>query len=334
MYLCRALISVIKERRSDRSAVENGFNRYRNGGSGGVDWNFVSRLREANRNPAKQVCAVLPTFVHRTFHALLVLIPGATLVRGAVARRLNLPMNAKIGALLLLVSGLMVQTPLIAAQSSDEAGAVLSASTADGTKTLNNGGPALTGARHPLYRLRESDVVDIKFTFSPEFDQTVTILPDGFITLKSAGDIYAEGMTLVELRDAVRSAYASTLHDPDISVVLSSFEHPFFVVGGQVGHPGKFELRSPTSVTEAVAVAGGFTEQAKHSEVVLFRKISEGVVESHVLDLKHMLASRNLEEDIELKPGDMLFVPQNRISKIRKFLPVASLSTFFTPAQF
>jgi protein involved in polysaccharide export with SLBB domain len=47
-----------------------------------------------------------------------------------------------------------------------------------------------------------------------------------------------------------------------------------------------------------------------------------------------MLASRNLEEDFELQPGDLLFVPQNRISKIRKYLPVSSLSTFFTPAQF
>jgi protein involved in polysaccharide export with SLBB domain len=58
------------------------------------------------------------------------------------------------------------------------------------------------------------------------------------------------------------------------------------------------------------------------------------LVQTHILNVKAMLASRNLEEDLELQPGDMLFVPQNRISKIRKFLPVASLSTFFTPAQF
>ena len=53
-----------------------------------------------------------------------------------------------------------------------------------------------------------------------------------------------------------------------------------------------------------------------------------------MLNVKSMLASRNLEEDVDLKPGDMLFVPQNRISKIRKYLPASSLSTFFTPAQF
>jgi polysaccharide export outer membrane protein len=93
-------------------------------------------------------------------------------------------------------------------------------------------------------------------------------------------------------------------------------------------------LRSPTSVAEAVAIAGGFTDQSKHSQVIVFRRVTDGVVESHVLNVKAMLASRNLEEDLELKPGDTLFVPQNRISKIRKYLPASSLSTFFTPAQF
>lgn len=205
---------------------------------------------------------------------------------------------------------------------------------ADGTRGPNNGSPALTGARHPLYRLHTSDVIEVHFVFSPEFDQTVTVLPDGFVNLKLAGDLLAEGLTLTEFRDAVREACLPMLRDPEVSVSLKDFDHPFFVVGGQVGRPGKYELRSSTSVAEAVAIAGGFTEQAKHSQVVLFRKINDGVVESHVLDIKAMLASRNLEEDLQLKPGDMLFVPQNRISKIRKFLPVASLSTFFTPAQF
>jgi polysaccharide export outer membrane protein len=132
----------------------------------------------------------------------------------------------------------------------------------------------------------------------------------------------------------VGHAYAPTLRDPEVSVILKDFERPFFIAGGQVGHPGKYELRSPTTVSEAVALAGGFTEQSKHSQVIVFRTVTTGVVEAHVLNVKAMLASRNLEEDFELKPGDMLFVPQNRISKIRKFLPVSSLSTFFTPAQF
>ena len=243
-------------------------------------------------------------------------------------------MNIQRTALLSLIGGLLVQPAFPAhAQTSGGAG-VTSTSAADGTRGPNNGSPTLTGARHPLYRLRKSDVVEIKFTFSPEFDQTVTVQPDGFVALKAVGDVLAEGSTISELRDSVRSAYAAILHDPDVSIILNDFERPFFLAGGQVGHPGKYELRSPISVAAAIAIAGGFTDQSKHSQVVLFRQVTEGVVEAHVLNVKAMLASRNLEEDIELKPGDMVFVPQNKISKIRKFLPVSSLSTFFTPAQF
>ena len=207
-------------------------------------------------------------------------------------------------------------------------------SMADGIRNPNTRGPALTGGRRPLYRLRKSDVVEIQFTFSPEFDQTVAIQPDGFVALKAVDSVFAEGLTLTELHDAVVKVYQRALRDPEVSVILKDFEKPYFVAGGQVGHPGKYELRSPTTAAEAVALAGGFTESSKHSQVVLFRRVSTGVVETHVLNLKAMLASRNLEEDPELAPGDMLFVPQNRISKIKKFLPVSSLSTFFTPAQF
>ncbi|MCU1272501.1 MAG: polysaccharide export protein [Acidobacteriaceae bacterium] len=246
----------------------------------------------------------------------------------------SLSMNIQRTALLSLIGGLLVQPAFPAHAQISEGAGVTSTSAADGTRGPNNGSPTLTGARHPLYRLRKSDVVEIRFTFSPEFDQTVTVQPDGFVALKAMGDVFAEGSTISELRDSVRSAYATTLRDPEVSVILSDFERPFFLAGGQVGHPGKFELRSPISVAEAIAIAGGFTEQSKHSQVVLFRKVTDGIVEARVLNMKAMLASRNLEEDLELKPGDMVFVPQNRISKIRKFLPVSSLSTFFTPAQF
>jgi protein involved in polysaccharide export with SLBB domain len=81
-------------------------------------------------------------------------------------------------------------------------------------------------------------------------------------------------------------------------------------------------------VTEAVAIAGGFTGQAKHSQVVLFRHVSDDTVEAKLLNIKSMLSNRDLREDIHLRPGDMLFVPQNMISKIRRYLPVSSLGMY------
>jgi protein involved in polysaccharide export with SLBB domain len=209
---------------------------------------------------------------------------------------------------------------------------VAAAGTADG-KTAPTKEPALTGDRRPLYRLRKSDVVDIRFTFAPEYDQVLTVQPDGFVALKGANAVFAEGLTLPEVSAALREAYGF-MRDPEISVTLKDFERPSFLASGQLGRPGKYELRSRTTVTEGIAIAGGFTEQAKHSQVVLFRRVFDGVFEAHVLNVKAMLSSRNLDEDLELKPGDMLYVPQNRISKIRKYLPASSLSTFFSPAQF
>jgi len=81
-------------------------------------------------------------------------------------------------------------------------------------------------------------------------------------------------------------------------------------------------------------MAGGFNGQARHSQVVLFRRISDQLVESRVVNVKNMLKTRDLAEDIHLKPGDMLFVPQNAVSKIRQYLPGSNLGVYWNPAQF
>jgi len=226
-----------------------------------------------------------------------------------------------------------VTIPAHAADDRNNVGSNTTPGIADGKGPNSKLSPPLTGERRPLYRFQRSDVVEVQFTFSPDFNQMLTVQPDGFIAPKGVPEITAEGLTISELRESIQQAYSSVLRDPEITIVLREFDKPFFVAGGQVARPGKYELRSKTTVAEAIAIAGGFNDQAKHSQVVLFRKVIDGVVETRLMNMKAMLASRNLDEDVELKPGDMLFVPQNRISKIKKFLPVSSLSAFLNPAQ-
>lgn len=196
------------------------------------------------------------------------------------------------------------------------------------------GNPLLGGERHPLYRLRASDVVEISFTVAPEFNQTLTVQPDGYIMLKDAGMVRVEGLNLNEFRRAVEKAYQGYLHDPEVAVALKDFEKPYFIVGGEVGHPGKYELRSDVTVAEAVQIAGGMTTQAKHSQVVLFRRVNDDLVETRLLNLKQMLKQRRLKEDERLQAGDMIFVPQNTISKIDRFLTRPSVSMYMEPTQF
>jgi polysaccharide export outer membrane protein len=196
------------------------------------------------------------------------------------------------------------------------------------------GNPSLGGESRPLYRLRPSDVVEISFTVAPEFNQTLTVQPDGYIMLKDAGMVAVQGLNLGQFAEAVQTAYRGYLHDPQVAVTLKDFEHPYFVVGGEVGRPGKYELRSDTTVAEAVQIAGGLTQQAKHSQVVLFRRVNDELVETRLLNLKKMLRQSSLKEDVHLRPGDLIFVPQNAISKIARFLAKPSVSMYMNSSQF
>jgi polysaccharide export outer membrane protein len=188
--------------------------------------------------------------------------------------------------------------------------------------------------RNPRYRLRRGDSFDLDLAFSPEFNQAVSVQPDGYASLKGVGSIFVEGQTVPELTAILKAAYAKILHDPVIAISLKDFEKPYFIASGQVQKPGKYDLRSDLTVTEAVAIAGGFNDKAKHSQVVLFRPVPGGGYEAKLLNIKKLLATRNLSEDVQLQPGDMLYVPQSAYSKIRPFLPTSSMGAYATPAVF
>jgi len=203
----------------------------------------------------------------------------------------------------------------------------------DGGGTADNHGQTeILQHRNRRYQLHSADVLSLEFPFTPEFNQTVTIQPDGYITLRGIENMRVEGQTLPEVTTALRAAYAKILHDPVINVELKDFEKPFFIVGGEVGHPGKFELREDTTTTEAVAIAGGLRDSAKHSQVLLFHRVPGGWAQVKRLNMKKMLKEGNLDEDAYLQPGDFLYVPKNTMSKIERFIPTSSLGMYANPA--
>jgi polysaccharide biosynthesis/export protein len=180
--------------------------------------------------------------------------------------------------------------------------------------------------RDERYRLVAGDVFDVEFDLSPEFNQpAVTVQPDGFIFLRGVGDIKVEGQTMTQLRETIRNAYASILHDPIISIALKDFQKPFFVADGQLQHPGKYELHGQVTLTEAIAIAGGFLVSAKHSQVVLYHRLNDQWTEAHLYNVKKMESQRDLKEDPVLHAGDMLFVPKNRLSKVQPFIPTSNV---------
>jgi polysaccharide export outer membrane protein len=186
--------------------------------------------------------------------------------------------------------------------------------------------------RYPRYKIGANDVLDLTFRYTPEFNQEVTVQPDGYVQLKGLpADVHAQGLTVVEFTDDLQKAYSKILRDPVINIVLKDFDKPYFIAGGLVGKPGKYDLRGTTTATQAIAIAGGFADGAKNSQVVLFRRYSDEWMETKVLDLKTVLKGKNVNEDTVLQPGDMLFVPKSTFAKIEKFLPRTSLGSYFSP---
>jgi polysaccharide export outer membrane protein len=188
--------------------------------------------------------------------------------------------------------------------------------------------PALQ-QRNPRYKVMRDDVLNVSFPISPELNQTVTIQPDGYITLLNAGSVYVQGMTVPEVTDTITKAYAKILHDPIINVDLKDFQKPFFVVTGQVSKPGQYDLRYDTTVSEAIAISGGLLPTAK-TQLLIYQRVSPGWMEVKRYNLKDFLNGKNVNEDAEVKPGDMIFIPEKAITNFRKYVPY-SLGLYATP---
>jgi polysaccharide export outer membrane protein len=184
----------------------------------------------------------------------------------------------------------------------------------------NDGERPAPTERNPRYRICRDDVLLLSFPLSPELNQKVIVQPDGFVSLQGAGSLYVAGLTLPGVVEAVKKAYAKTLHDPIVDVDLADFQKPFFTVLGQVGKPGQYDLRYDITVTQAVAVAGGFAATAK-TQVFLYRAVSSNWAEVRELKIKDILNGKNISEDVHLRPGDMIFVPEKAITKFQRYVP-------------
>ena len=189
--------------------------------------------------------------------------------------------------------------------------------------------PSQFSSRTPRYRLQTSDVVEIQFKFTPEFTQTVTLQPDGFVPLQIAGEIRLQDLTLEEARTAIVAKYAGILHQPAITLTLKEFNKPFVIVGGEVSKPGKLDLRGDLSLTDAVTMAGGFTANAKQNQVLLFRRVNPEMVEVKRINVGDILGKGKFAEDIRLLPGDAIYASKSNLAKFDRFMAVSRLGFFF-----
>lgn len=181
------------------------------------------------------------------------------------------------------------------------------------------------------YTLNAGDVLDIQYRYTPEFNQTVIVQPDGFISLQIGGDVKVAGRDLAQVRNLILAKVRTRLESPEITVILKEFQKPYVVVAGEVAQPGRLEMREKMTAVQAVLMAGGFKDSAKSSQILVFRKLNADTAEVRSLNFKSLTRTGDLENDLTLQPGDMIMVPRNRISKLERYVRIASLATFLNP---
>lgn len=169
------------------------------------------------------------------------------------------------------------------------------------------------------YRIQQGDRLSIKFFSHPELNElNLVVRPDGFISPQIVDEIRAEGRTVAELKKELERAYVEVLLDPIITVAVVEFMTPRIFVGGQIGKPGRYEVREAKTLVQAIFVAGGFTADAHRRMVIHARPDGRGDWQIQTVDVLKVLDKKAAGNDVVLQDGDYVFVPDSRTSRMSK----------------
>lgn len=187
--------------------------------------------------------------------------------------------------------------------------------------------PVTTGHFDPLkYKLGPDDVVEITVMRHPEFSGIYPINLEGKIQYKFVGDIDVNGLTKLELEGKIKEVISNYLISPEVNVTVLEYKSKVIYVLGEVGQPGKYYMRSETiPIREAVVQAGLPTLSAAMRKCRIVTPDKNGRVKTRAVDLYSVLYGGNLKYNLDMYPGDVLYVPSTVMAKIVRMInPVTS----------
>lgn len=167
------------------------------------------------------------------------------------------------------------------------------------------------------YTLGPDDIIEIAVLRHPEFSGTFPINLEGKIQYKFIGDLEVTGLTKKGLEEKIRNIISSYVINPEVNVTITEYKSKIIYVLGEVGAPGKYYMRSDTiPVREAVVNAGLPTISAAMRRCQIITPSKEGKAKIIPVDLYALLYIGNLKKNLEMKPGDVLYVPATVMAKV------------------
>ena len=179
------------------------------------------------------------------------------------------------------------------------------------------------------YRLGPEDVIKVEvFGQSTQIysEPTIIVPPDGKINYKLIGPIVVRGRTVEDVQKEIAEKLNEYIIDPKVTVQLIQSHSMKYIIDGDVGRPGIFEMTRRMTVTEAVVLSGGILPTGDPSKVQIARALPNGQTEFKIVNFKELRKGRGNDEF--LAPGDMIFVPGNRFKTIQKWSQVIQTITW------
>ena len=190
------------------------------------------------------------------------------------------------------------------------------------TTALKSDSPAVaaTAQQSFKYLIQPGDKLDIKFFYNPEINESVTVRPDGKISLQLIDEVQASGLEPVQLDEVLTEKYSKELKQPVLTVIVRSFASQQIYVGGEVNNQGLFALKAGMSPLQAIFNAGGFKETAMPEGAIVIRKGPDNKPIPIEMNLKAIMEGRSDSADFLLQPHDVVYVPKTAIAKANKFV--------------
>lgn len=168
---------------------------------------------------------------------------------------------------------------------------------------------AVTGVATPAdYVIGADDVLTVVFWREKDMSSEVAVRPDGKISLPLLNEVQASGLTPEQLRLQLTTAAAKFIEEPTVTVVVKQINSRKVFITGMVGKPGPYPLSGPMTVLQLIAMAGGLHEYADSKNISIVRVV-DGRQTSFRFNYKDVMKRKNLQQNIELKPGDTIIVP-------------------------
>ena len=171
----------------------------------------------------------------------------------------------------------------------------------------------------PEYRLGFGDVIEVKFFNSDQFNETITVRPDGRISMEKIGELYVTDMTPAQLDNIITQKYSEVIKSPDVTVILREFGGHQMYVLGEVNNAGGYPVQRDMTLLQAIATAGGANNSAKLKNVMLLRRGMQGKVEAIKVDLSKPLKGL-VSNDLYVQPQDIIYVPKTFVANASTFL--------------